>query len=59
MVDPTRVATYAYVNPVVALFLGWWLAGEPLGARTLVAAPIILLVFGGAIVAGRLKRKRS
>ena len=43
VVDPTRVATYAYVNPVVALFLGWWLAGEPLGARTLVAAPIILL----------------
>lgn len=43
VVDPTRVATYAYVNPVVALFLGWWLAGEPLGARTLVAAPIILV----------------
>jgi len=43
VVDPTRVATYAYVNPVVALLLGWWLAGEPLGARTLVAAPVILL----------------
>ncbi len=43
VVDPTRVATYAYVNPVVALLLGWWLAAEPLGARTLVATPIILL----------------
>jgi drug/metabolite transporter (DMT)-like permease len=43
VVDPARVATYAYVNPVVALLLGWWLAGEPLGARTLVATPIILL----------------
>lgn len=43
VVDPTRVATYAYVNPVVALVLGWWLAGEPLGARTLVAAPVILV----------------
>jgi len=43
VVEPTRVATYAYVNPVVALFLGWWLAGEPLGARTLLATPIILL----------------
>lgn len=43
VVEPTRVATYAYVNPVVALFLGWWLAGEPLGARTLIATPIILL----------------
>lgn len=43
VVDPARVATYAYVNPVVALLLGWWLAGEPLGARTLLATPIILL----------------
>jgi drug/metabolite transporter (DMT)-like permease len=42
VVDPTRVATYAYVNPVVALLLGWWLAGEPLGGRTLLATPIIL-----------------
>jgi drug/metabolite transporter (DMT)-like permease len=43
VVDPTRVATYAYVNPVVALLLGWSLAGEPLGERTLVATPVILL----------------
>ena len=50
VVDPTRVATYAYVNPVVALLLGWWLAGEPLGARTLVATPIIL--FGLVLVLG-------
>ena len=35
---PARVATYAYVNPVVAVVLGWALAGEPLTARTLVAA---------------------
>jgi drug/metabolite transporter (DMT)-like permease len=39
---PARVATYAYVNPVVALVLGWALAGEPIGARTWVAAAIIL-----------------
>jgi len=37
-----RVATYAYVNPVVALILGWALAGEPLTARTGVAAAVIL-----------------
>jgi drug/metabolite transporter (DMT)-like permease len=37
-----RVSTYAYVNPVVALFLGWWLAGEPLTTRTGIAAAIIL-----------------
>lgn len=39
---PARVATYAYVNPVVALFLGWAFAGERLTPRTLLAAAIIL-----------------
>jgi drug/metabolite transporter (DMT)-like permease len=39
---PARAATYAYVNPVVAVFLGWALAGEDLTARTLVAAAIII-----------------
>jgi drug/metabolite transporter (DMT)-like permease len=37
-----RVSTYAYVNPVVALMLGWALAGEPFTARTAYAATIIL-----------------
>jgi drug/metabolite transporter (DMT)-like permease len=38
----TRVATYAFVNPVVALFLGWLLLGEPLTLRTAIAAAVIL-----------------
>ena len=37
-----KASTYAYVNPVVAVFLGWAVADEPLTARTLVAAAIIL-----------------
>ena len=37
-----KVSTYAYVNPVVALLLGWALAGEELSARTLIAAAVIL-----------------
>ena len=37
-----RVATYAFVNPVVALFLGWFLAAEPLSLRTLLASGVIL-----------------
>ena len=37
-----KVSTYAYVNPVVALVLGWALADEPLNARTLLAACIVL-----------------
>lgn len=43
---PTLVATHTYVNPVVAILLGWLLASEPLTARLMVAATIIL----GAIV---------
>lgn len=40
---PARVGTYAYVNPVVALWLGWWLADEVLTFRSLAAAFIILV----------------
>jgi drug/metabolite transporter (DMT)-like permease len=36
------VATYAYVNPLVAVFLGAWLANETLNARILIAALIII-----------------
>jgi len=36
------VATYAYVNPVVAVLLGWAFAGEPVTPRMLVAGSIIL-----------------
>lgn len=41
-VTPARAATYAYVNPVVAVFLGWFLAGEPITSRMLLAALIII-----------------
>lgn len=37
-----RVATYALVNPVVALFLGWLIAGETISERTVAAAAVIL-----------------
>jgi drug/metabolite transporter (DMT)-like permease len=36
------VSTYAYVNPIVAVFLGTWLANEPLEPRTWLAAAIIV-----------------
>jgi drug/metabolite transporter (DMT)-like permease len=39
---PAKASTYAYVNPVVAVFLGWAVAGEPVTARTVVAAGVIL-----------------
>lgn len=37
------VGTYAYVNPVVAVFLGWWLANEAITAQTLMASAVIIL----------------
>jgi drug/metabolite transporter (DMT)-like permease len=43
----SRVATCAYVNPVVAVLLGWALLGERLTPRTLVAAAVIV---GGVVV---------
>jgi drug/metabolite transporter (DMT)-like permease len=39
---PVLVSTYAYVNPVVAVLLGWLFAGEPLTGKTLGAAAVIL-----------------
>jgi drug/metabolite transporter (DMT)-like permease len=39
---PARVSTYAYVNPVVAVFLGWLILDEPITTRTLIAAAIIV-----------------
>lgn len=41
--DPTWVSTYAFVNPIVAVFLGWLLAGEQLTARSIWATGIIVL----------------
>ncbi len=40
--SPARVATYAYVNPVIAVFLGWAFAGEHISVRTMIAAGVIL-----------------
>ncbi len=40
---PARVSTYAFVNPVVAVFLGWIFAGEELSLRVLLAAAIIIV----------------
>ncbi len=44
--SPALVSTYAFVNPVVAVFLGWLLAAEPVSTRTVVAAAVIV----GAVV---------
>jgi drug/metabolite transporter (DMT)-like permease len=41
--SPTKVGTYAYVNPVVAVALGYFVGGEAVGPRTLVGAVLVLI----------------
>ena len=41
--SPDRASTYAYVNPIVAVILGWALAGEAINPRILISMSIILL----------------
>ncbi len=41
--SPTKVGTYAYVNPVVAVLFGYFLGGEALGARTVVGTVLVLV----------------
>ena len=44
---PSKVATSSFVNPLVAVALGWLLLGEPITLRTVVAAGIII---GGVVM---------
>jgi len=39
---PAKVSTYAYVNPVVAMFLGWAILNEPMNLRIILAAGVII-----------------
>jgi drug/metabolite transporter (DMT)-like permease len=41
--SPTKVGTYAYVNPVVAVLIGYFLGGESLGARTIAGTFLVLV----------------
>jgi len=41
--SPTKVGTYAYVNPVVAVLLGYFMAGEALGMRTILGTVFVLI----------------
>ena len=55
--DPAKVATYAYVNPIVAVLLGAAFAGETLNMRTLIAASLIIGSVALVITAQQLKAK--
>jgi drug/metabolite transporter (DMT)-like permease len=53
---PAKVTTYAYVNPVLALLLGWAVEGEPVTARVVVSASVIL---AGVLMVTALPHARS
>jgi drug/metabolite transporter (DMT)-like permease len=54
--SPTRVGTYAYVNPVVAVILGATLGGEVMGRRTIAGTALIVI---SVIAITTIKRKQS
>ena len=41
--SPTKVGTYAYVNPVVAVLVGYFLGGEAIGPRTIAGTALVLV----------------
>ncbi len=45
-VSATLATTYAYVNPPVALFVGWWLGHEQFSAQLLLGLPVVLGAVG-------------
>ncbi len=57
--EPAKVATYAYVNPIVAVFLGAVFAGETLTLRTLIGAGLIIGSVAVVIMAQQMKPKGS
>ena len=54
--SPTKVGTYAYVNPVVAVILGATLGGETMGRRTILGTALILISVAAITT---MKRKQS
>ena len=54
--SPTKVGTYAYVNPVIAVALGYFLAGEEVGMRTVIGT-LLVLVSVITIMTGKSSKK--
>ncbi len=52
-VEPALAGTYAFVNPVVALLLGWAFAGETLNAAMLGGAAVTVVAVGLVVLGGR------
>jgi drug/metabolite transporter (DMT)-like permease len=50
---PTQVATYAYVNPIIALILGFAIGGEPVSGTALIASVVVIGSVASIIMARR------
>ncbi len=55
--SPTKVGTYAYVNPVVAVVIGYFFGGEPLGPRTILGTLFVLVSVVVITTAGKQEPK--
>jgi drug/metabolite transporter (DMT)-like permease len=55
--EPAKVATYAYINPIVAILLGTFFAGEHLTLRTLIGAGLIIGSVAVVITAQQMRSK--
>ena len=53
---PAKVSTYAYVNPIVAVFLGWWILHEPVSPRIFLGAAVII---GGVVIITISKNRKA
>ena len=56
---PTRASTYAYVNPVVAVFIGWLVGGEQLPTRVVLSAVLIIVAVAAITVFGTRKSSKA
>lgn len=57
-VSPAQVSTYAFVNPIIAVFVGWFGGGESLSPRLLLAA-FFMIAGVGAIVSHESEKSHS
>lgn len=56
---PKQIASYAFVNPVVAVFLGWWLADEKVTSSMIVAIFIVVVAVSLLVFFGGDKKKKK
>jgi drug/metabolite transporter (DMT)-like permease len=55
----SQVATYAYVNPLVAVVLGWALLDETLGLGTLAGAALVVVSVAATVTRESTAKRRA